>query len=889
MFPSRLPPKYTHFLSMPWGFVDFLTLSQVSFTAMQVWSLELSKDWDVLGPFPIHAREQHFLSPSFPLNLSEPIDWDKSWPSSYADGGAVNWDTATANNDGSLYVSFPNVRWNYLRSHEGWAGLQHHTVLRTTFKLAGGTSPQPKLLVHLHQGSYFTVIPLNPSPSTVPRWYAGNIYDMGRTLPQVVTLPPSDTLEYQLFVSGDYEIRLFGDPEIQLGSPTPRLEIKVDITLDVQDQPYTHESSLDIIPNFVSGYAFGNATGVAIRSISDWLTVKDAVLAADRPQVRISLLRETRVAPGQTRIVPLVLTQTDSYTGNELEISLTLESTSRELSSLSVSLPIKQVSQWPEPSRQAIVGSYFFASSIPSQFAALPPIQQKTDGQEPPIVALHGAGVDVVGSPGQFWAEAMPPNRYGWILMPTGRTAWGLDWHGPSTQDVFESLSALSHILARNEAWKPQAFSPTSPFLLIGHSNGGQGAWHLASHYPDRVLAVAPAAAYSKSQSYVPLTHSRSAHYMDPALRSILETSFTPDDNDLHLSNILQTPVLAIHGGADENVPSWHSRVLVDTLKTLARQAGVNSSVRLKEDPGQGHWYSSVLNNEEVQTFLESHSSLNTTREVPQSFELTVSNPTESGSLYGFQIQSLSIPGRLGKLKIQKQGKDTLAVSPLNVRSFSIASRDGIGSAKTLDLGGTMIALPSIESFPVHVGMLDDGHWTILPKASSIPSRLQAILTSPSPLTFIYSTPEELSLALRLIHDLQTYHNLDAELISSQEAIECHAQGTWGSGNIVVLGTPTSDIISLFLKERKTGFSVDDGQILLRNRKVEGEGRGSIFLHPHPTEDASWMLFMVYTDLMSLERLGRLFPMRTGIAGPAWMITGPETDQLGAGGLEGAG
>ncbi|EAU88408.2 hypothetical protein CC1G_05174 [Coprinopsis cinerea okayama7 len=563
-------------------------------------------------------------------------------------------------------------------------------------------------------GSYFTVIPLNPSPSTVPRWYAGNIYDMGRTLPQVVTLPPSDTLEYQLFVSGDYEIRLFGDPEIQLGSPTPRLEIKVDITLDVQDQPYTHESSLDIIPNFVSGYAFGNATGVAIRSISDWLTVKDAVLAADRPQVRISLLRETRVAPGQTRIVPLVLTQTDSYTGNELEISLTLESTSRELSSLSVSLPIKQVSQWPEPSRQAIVGSYFFASSIPSQFAALPPIQQKTDGQEPPIVALHGAGVDVVGSPGQFWAEAMPPNRYGWILMPTGRTAWGLDWHGPSTQDVFESLSALSHILARNEAWKPQAFSPTSPFLLIGHSNGGQGAWHLASHYPDRVLAVAPAAAYSKSQSYVPLTHSRSAHYMDPALRSILETSFTPDDNDLHLSNILQTPVLAIHG-------------------------------------------------------------------------------------------------------------------------------------------------------------------------------LQAILTSPSPLTFIYSTPEELSLALRLIHDLQTYHNLDAELISSQEAIECHAQGTWGSGNIVVLGTPTSDIISLFLKERKTGFSVDDGQILLRNRKVEGEGRGSIFLHPHPTEDASWMLFMVYTDLMSLERLGRLFPMRTGIAGPAWMITGPETDQLGAGGLEGAG
>jgi hypothetical protein len=32
------------------------------------WKLSLSRDWDVLGPFPIHAREQQFLSPSFPIN-----------------------------------------------------------------------------------------------------------------------------------------------------------------------------------------------------------------------------------------------------------------------------------------------------------------------------------------------------------------------------------------------------------------------------------------------------------------------------------------------------------------------------------------------------------------------------------------------------------------------------------------------------------------------------------------------------------------------------------------------------------------------------------------------------------------------------------------------------
>jgi hypothetical protein len=31
------------------------------------WKLSIRSSWDVLGPFPQHAREQHFLSPSFPF------------------------------------------------------------------------------------------------------------------------------------------------------------------------------------------------------------------------------------------------------------------------------------------------------------------------------------------------------------------------------------------------------------------------------------------------------------------------------------------------------------------------------------------------------------------------------------------------------------------------------------------------------------------------------------------------------------------------------------------------------------------------------------------------------------------------------------------------------
>lgn len=34
---------------------------------VSAWSATLSRRWDVLGPFPIRAREQHLLSPAFPL------------------------------------------------------------------------------------------------------------------------------------------------------------------------------------------------------------------------------------------------------------------------------------------------------------------------------------------------------------------------------------------------------------------------------------------------------------------------------------------------------------------------------------------------------------------------------------------------------------------------------------------------------------------------------------------------------------------------------------------------------------------------------------------------------------------------------------------------------
>lgn len=118
-----------------------------------------------------------------------------------------------------------------------------------------------------------------------------------------------------------------------------------------------------------------------------------------------------------------------------------------------------------------------------------------------------GSGVDIFGQ--DFWVKSLPKVEFSWVIVPSGRTSWvklssnvnhstrswfrkkGLDWHGPSAKDVWSSLEALVSILHRNP-WRLSSswlISANSSVVLLGHSNGGQGTWYLASHFPDRVIA----------------------------------------------------------------------------------------------------------------------------------------------------------------------------------------------------------------------------------------------------------------------------------------------------------------------------------------------------------------------------------------------------------------
>ncbi|PPQ78159.1 hypothetical protein CVT25_015492 [Psilocybe cyanescens] len=887
------------------------------------WTVKYDKFWDasprslsssthaelmiqVLGPFPIHAREQHFISPSFPLNLSNPIDYTHRWPSSYADGGVVGWSQAVADNDGNLEV--------------GWAALQHHAVLRTTVTLYPPLNQKtiipPRLLVDLKQGSYFALRPQDVDLSSfVPKWCAGNIYNIPHASHHSVDLPTAPSLDgptrYDIFVSGDYEIRLFGDPLVR-ESDVPVQQLTLSLQVQEMNEGLVHQNSQNLASDFLSGFAFGRAIGVAVQSIDEWWTVSSLKLKGQVPVIAyfffmfflwysiqnknkikqgmtLTIKDKLIIAPSQTRIVPINVQQSLPFYGENLEFTLSLVSgdISKELP---ISIPIIQ-HDLLEPGRRLIKGTFFFANSMPSAFIVVPPTNLDNLTSAPPILALHGAGVDILGAHKSL-VEAFPDYGKGWLIAPTGRTSWGLDWHGPSADDAWASLEALSEVSREDVRDFPKSWRvpPNSQVIVLGHSNGGQGTWYIASRYPDRVLAAVPASAYIKSQAYVPWSLARSGHFIDPTLRSILDSSLTPDDNDLHLSNLVDTPTLAIHGGDDENVPVWHTREAISTLKAWYPSA----NIQYKEDPGKGHWYSYVLNNSAVQAFLDDVSSSSAKPAQSDDFTLTVTVPRSDGSLHGWNIDLLIIPGRLHVRKISYL---KFEIESSNVHIFSVPIHDG---PVEIIVDDKLVQIATGTNSSTQIRQTTFGEWEVVvpplqsAQLSQNHGRAQHILSTRGPLIIVISKRsnwEEFSAALRLAHVLNVYHALDAEIITEDIALTWNRIGSWPVGNVVFIGTASSTFAKEMLEPAtvRTGVRIRDSTVYIGTRKFDKMGQGVLFLHPHPTDEQSLMMFMLYSDKSALEKAIRLFPFRTGVVVPDWLVVGEKMDNFGAGGLEAAG
>lgn len=165
------------------------------------------------------------------------------------------------------------------------------------------------------------------------------------------------------------------------------------------------------------------------------------------------------------------------------------------------------------------------------------------------------------------------------------------------------------------------------------------------------------------------------------------------------------------------------------------------------------------------------------------------------------------------------------------------------------------------------------------------------ILQSPGPIQFVVSDDDDglsLRAAIRLAHSLDVYHKLDVSIVEAHEAVSLLATGTLGSGNIVIVGGRNNTFLKSMLPAASTPFSLDSQGLSLNGRQLRN-GSAALFLHPHPASSSALAL-VIYADAQpALERALRLFPIRTGITVPDWIVVDDTADQFGAGGVQAAG
>ncbi|KAF9985719.1 hypothetical protein BGZ75_002647 [Mortierella antarctica] len=552
--------------------------------------------------------------------------------------------------------------------------------------------------------------------------------------------------------------------------------------------------------------------------------------------------------------------------------------------------------KWGEPYKYTFLdfdGTVQYAAAIPPSHPTSNPLDSA-----PVLVSLHGAGVEVDQSP--FWLSEYKQRERTWIVLPTGRSPC-----------LANGLYGIPEHLKRLPGMRPDP----ERLLMAGHSNGGQGAWFMVTHFPDKAIAATPAAGYVNIKQYVPFTGWLSNSYTDSHLRGV------------------GIPILARTGGADDNVPPLNSRKLV-------RLGQENAHNFLSEIPGAGHWFEGVLHDNVMQAFLNQYLHDNTIAHsedqedratavthprFPLEFEITVLNPAGIGSRGGIQVEQKGTV----KVKIVKdeqrernfEQSNTWIVDTTNVRrlrfldSPSLRLRRGQVSMLVLDGvrfdigpndGAFSLATLSLGSF-LREGINKGPRWQFMSSSEWIKTERHretygpAIQILEKKVVVVVGTHFNNSqtegaggqgkspfarafdrIAKLISHDIYLYGRGDAEIITDKEFLarieNALPDNEVERPNLVLIGDHHQNSITklvLAQTEQKVTIDSQEGLVLIQpgsDPVVETEyrqpGTGLLMIRPWGTHNLAMVIAGL--DVQGVETAARLFPKRTGLLVPDW-------------------
>lgn len=508
-----------------------------------------------------------------------------------------------------------------------------------------------------------------------------------------------------------------------------------------------------------------------------------------------------------------------------------------------------------------------------------------TTSQEnlPVLINLHGAGLEADNAQLVHSLDDISALSC-WTLFPTGGSPWsGDDWHIWGWEDVESAVGAIPAWI-ESVQWTGTGVD-TSRWLVVGHSNGGQGVWRALTHKPDNIIAAAPISGYLSIQKYVPYNFWREA---EPRRTAVIQSSLSSYRHELLISNAKGIPIFQQHGGADDNVPPYHSRRMYELLC----QSGSISDYN--EVQGKGHWWDGVLTTDRLQRFYRSqlhNSSSNTLvhpsqREFASDFEIVTANPGESGPKFGIRIMQLLDPGQLGRVKASIK-ETAMHLRTSNLLTLSLPSK--MFSLFSVILDKQNVTLFGMSGDAVTLRNVD-GNWRTCPPAAPCITervgmqlgRMDAILKTRGLFSIMHSTNETTkALAVQISRNLYQYFGADADILQTTQTRRS------SSGNLITVGigsdVPAGSFNDHPIQLMGSGVSIRNHLGKVRRYMADEFGLAAVLLRPMPHEKLELVVWGV--DNASVAIAARLVPLLAGVGQPDFIILTKECSWAGIEGV----
>jgi len=817
--------------------------------------ISLPSVWDILAPFPIGTREKGVDVVEAFGGIRRVHDAYLSIPSDIVNGGSVSWTRVLPDvKTNSVNVLFNSsvVNWNLI---EGWAGL-------AGAYLAGwavgdfNVSDSGRYLARCSGVSYFSID---------NETYNGDPYN-SQLMSVVVELAAGPHTFY---------VPLNGAETVKFAC-----------FLDIMNSSYVSVED-NILPDIVEGDL---ASPYFSLSMLNTMSNPIEVVVQFAPNQGIQVISQERptIYPGQTAPINF---QAQLMNGTLACRNPTINFTLLVQIRLS---PFQRVLSLNCKNFGETFTFTFPDSDLSIQFAAATPPAHPCPNNNhgcPVLLTLHGAGV-VANS--VFWTQAYRRQNGTWILFPTNRRNFGWDWQGPGLVNAFESL----HYLAENLPGVPISLRSqygADPFRVIyaGHSMGGHGCWTVGTHFPDRALAVVPAAGWISMEMYIPYVLRIGNSFISPFLKYILEASIAEYDVDYYAGHLVGLPLLVRMGGADDNVPPYHLRRMARIVDQLSANT---KAVEISEIPGEGHWFDGVVDDDIMQNFFNAHLS-DTLPALPEQFVVVTLNPATSEGKGGLRILQLRTPYHEAKISVRRLNvTEKWSLRTQNVLRFGFYHfptlpfpKDGIivdGDSVPYGLLPEMhyCRTSIVSSWQLCV---DNGTWEYNQRGPRSYGPIPQVLNGP--LVIVYGTKGTeaeskilLQQSIILANDLYYQARYSVRMVADTDADDNLATDY----NVLFAGGPSTNLFaSRFANEFPVKFR--ERTFLIGSHLFDSEATGIVFLSK--LGQSRLAVVMEGTDDRGFIKARQLFPNKSALMLPDYYVAGPEWGWAGDGGLLAAG